>query len=65
MENQEEISKMGAEVTMYRSPVSEITIYSSPMLESKKGMEVRNWKVLESTQRFPKVLEGFWEGHVS
>ena len=33
---------MGAEVTIYRSLMSEITIYSSPMLESKKGTEDHN-----------------------
>ena len=40
MENQKEISKMGAEVTIYKSLMSEITIYSSLMLEFKKGTEV-------------------------
>ena len=42
MENQEEVSKMSSEVAIYRSSVSEITIYSSPMSESEKGMEVHN-----------------------
>ena len=46
---------MGMEVTIYGSPMSEITIYGSPMSESGKGMEVRNWK----------VLEGSRTGHVS
>ena len=33
---------MGAEVTIYGSPVSGITIYGSLMSESGKGMEVHN-----------------------
>ena len=37
--------------------MSEITIYGSPMLESEKGTEVRNWKVLEGSQKISKVLE--------
>ena len=41
MENQERISKMGAEVTIYGSPVLEITIYISPILESGKEIVIR------------------------
>ena len=75
MENQESISKMGmgvaiygspmSEITIYGSPISEITIYDSPMSESRKGTEVCNWKVLESTQRFLKILEHSQADHVS
>ena len=57
MENQEGISKTGTEVTIYGSPMLGITIYGSLMLESGKGTEVRNWKVLESSQKISKVLE--------
>ena len=57
MENQESISKTSMEVTIYGSLMLEITIYGSLMSESGKGMEVRNWKVLEDLQKFSKVLE--------
>ena len=57
MENQKSISKTDTEVTIYGSLMTEITIYSSLMSESRKGAEVHNWKVLESSQRFSKVLE--------
>ena len=56
---------MGAEVTIYGSPVLEITIYDSLMSESEKGMEAHNWKVLESMRRFSKVLKCSWVGHMS
>ena len=46
-----------SEITIYGSPMSEITIYGSPMSESEKGMEIRNWKVLESLRKDSKVLE--------
>ena len=42
--------------------MSGITIYGSPMLESGKGTEVRNWK---GTRKFAKDLEGSRTGHVS
>ena len=42
--------------------MSGITIYGSPMSESGKGTEVRNWKVLESSRKFLRVLE---TGHMS
>ena len=37
--------------------MSGITIYGSPMSESGKGTEVRNWKVLEGSRKISKVLE--------
>ena len=37
--------------------MSEITIYGSPMSESGKETEVRNWKELEDSQKFLKVLK--------
>ena len=49
MENQKRINKAGMEVSIYRSPMSGITIYGSPMSESRKGAEVHNWKVLEGS----------------
>ena len=49
MENQKSISKTSMKVTIYGSPMSRITIYGTLMLESGKGMEVRNWKVLDSS----------------
>ena len=48
---------MGMEVTIYRSLMLEITIYGSPMSESEKGTEVYDWKVLEGSRKFLKVLE--------
>ena len=47
----------GTEVTIYRSPMLGITIYGSPMSESRKGMEVRNGKVLKGSRKFSKVFE--------
>ena len=44
---------MSAGVTIYRSPMSEITIYGSLMSESEKGMESMYQK---STQRVSKGL---------
>ena len=49
MENQERISKTCVGVTIYGSPMLGITIYSSLMSVSEKGMKVRNWKILEGS----------------
>ena len=61
MENYKEISKTSLKVTIYRSSVSEITIYRSLMLESGKGTEVyvsrKYQEVREDSQRVSDILE--------
>ena len=56
MENWEGISKMSLEVAIYRSSVSEITIYSS---QSNVGVQKGNRSLcLECARRYAKSLEG-------
>ena len=61
MENQKEVNKTSSEVTIYRSLVSEITIYLSSILESEKGMEVhvsrKCWKVCKESQKVLDILK--------